>query len=142
MLRLRPDPEVTPHQLERGKQRLVRDAAWASLSGALSGGVILVAFALSLGASPLVIGLLAAVPFFAPLHGAPVDCSRWSARGLKNLLVEAGFQEERVQSFQWGNRHVAQRNLEVPWPPALRDDDDLTNDPDFPVVAWAMAQKD
>lgn len=83
-----------------------------------------------------------AVPFFAPFHGAPVDCSRWTARGLKNLLVEAGFQEDRVQSFQWGNRHVAQRNLEVPWPPALRDDDDLTNDPDFPVVTWAMAQKE
>ena len=32
-----------------------------------------------------------AVPFFIPYHGAPVDCSRWSARGLKNLLVEAGF---------------------------------------------------
>lgn len=83
-----------------------------------------------------------AVPFFAPFHGAPVDCSRWTARGLKNLLIEAGFEPDRVQSHQWGNRHVAQRNLEIPWPPALRDDDDLTNDPDFPVVTWAMAQKD
>ena len=31
-----------------------------------------------------------AVPFLAPFHGAPVDCSRWTARGLKNLLVEGG----------------------------------------------------
>lgn len=83
-----------------------------------------------------------AVPFFAPYHAVPVDCSRWTARGLKNLLIEAGFDEGRIQSHQWGNRHVAQRNLEVPWPPDLRDDDDLTNDPDFPVVSWAMAQKD
>lgn len=83
-----------------------------------------------------------AVPFFAPFHGAPVDCSRWTARGLQNLLVEAGFDKDRVQSHQWGNRHVAQRNLEVPWPPELRDGDDLTNDPEFPVMAWAMAQKD
>jgi SAM-dependent methyltransferase len=82
-----------------------------------------------------------AVPFFAPFHGAPVDCSRWTARGLKNLLVEAGFDPDRVQSHQWGNRHVAARNLEVPWPPELREDDDLTDDPDCPVVTWAMAQK-
>lgn len=82
-----------------------------------------------------------AVPFFIPFHAAPVDCSRWSARGLKNLLVEGGFDRDRVQSFQWGNRQAAARNLEMPWPPEYRDDD-LTNDPDFPIVAWAMAQKD
>ena len=82
-----------------------------------------------------------AVPFLAPFHGAPVDCSRWTARGLKNLLVEGGFETDRVQSYQWGNRHAAARNLETPWPPALHDGDDLTNDPDFPVVSCAMAQK-
>lgn len=70
-MRLAPDLEVTPHQLEAGKQRLVRDAAWSALSGALSGGVILVAFALSLGASSLVIGLLAAVPFLAQAAQLP-----------------------------------------------------------------------
>lgn len=83
-----------------------------------------------------------AVPFFIPYHAVPVDCSRWSARGLKNLLVEAGFDEGRVQSHQWGNRHAASRNLETPWPPEYRAGDDLTNDPDFPVVSWAMAQRD
>lgn len=82
-----------------------------------------------------------AVPFFVPYHAAPVDCSRWSARGLANLLVEGGFDEGRVQALQWGNRHAAARNLETPWPPEYRAGDDLTNDPDFPVVAWAMAQK-
>ena len=68
-------------------------------------------------------------------------CHHWSARGLKNLLVEAGFDEGRVQSHQWGNRHAASRNLETPWPPEYCAGDDLTNDPDFPVVSWAMAQK-
>ncbi|MGL4236228.1 class I SAM-dependent methyltransferase [Tabrizicola sp.] len=82
-----------------------------------------------------------AVPFFIPFHAAPVDCSRWSARGLKNLLVEAGFDEAHVQSAQWGNRQTAARNLETPWPPRLELDDDLTDDPDFPIVSWAMAQK-
>lgn len=35
----------------------------------------------------------------------------------------------------------ALRNLELPWPPEAAEDDDLANDPDFPVVAWAMGQK-
>ncbi|WP_225027127.1 class I SAM-dependent methyltransferase [Xinfangfangia pollutisoli] len=79
-----------------------------------------------------------AVPFFIPYHAVPVDCSRWSARGLHNLLVEAGFEEGSIRAAQWGNRAAAARNLELPWPPEARPEDDLTNDPDFPLVAWAM----
>ena len=83
-----------------------------------------------------------AVPFYIPYHGAPVDCSRWSARGLKNLLIEAGFAEEAIRADQWGNRQAARRNLETPWPPAFDPaTDDLENDPDFPICAWALAQK-
>jgi hypothetical protein len=41
---------------------MVQDAAWASLVGALYGGVILVGFALELGATPFIIGLLGAIP--------------------------------------------------------------------------------
>lgn len=83
-----------------------------------------------------------AVPFFIPYHGAPVDCSRWSARGLKNLLIEAGFAPEKIKSRQWGNRMVALRNFEDPWPPEHdRERDDLENDPDFPICAWALAEK-
>ncbi|HEX6002912.1 MAG TPA: MFS transporter [Burkholderiales bacterium] len=66
-MKLAPDPIVTPHDLERGKNALVRDAAWATLAGALYGGVILVGFAVELGASASVIGLLAAIPFLAQL---------------------------------------------------------------------------
>jgi len=83
-----------------------------------------------------------AVPFFIPYHGAPVDCSRWSARGLKNLLIEAGFPEAHIQAEQWGNRAAALRNFELPWPPAFDDEtDDLENDPDFPICSWALARK-
>ncbi|MDO6729466.1 methyltransferase domain-containing protein [Marinovum sp. 2_MG-2023] len=84
-----------------------------------------------------------AVPFFVPYHGAPVDCSRWSARGLKNLLIEAGFPEENVVSDQWGNRAAGMRNLVGKWPPVYeKDHDDLENDDLFPVCAWALAQKE
>ena len=70
-MRLRPDPVITPDELARGKRALVKDAAWASLVGALYGGVILVGFALELGATPFIIGLLAAIPFISQLAQLP-----------------------------------------------------------------------
>lgn len=83
-----------------------------------------------------------ATPFFIPLHAAPQDNSRWFARGLKNLLIECGFDESSIRSSQWGNRGAAQRNLEREWPPEhIPETDDLTNDPDFPITSWALAQK-
>jgi len=83
-----------------------------------------------------------AVPFLIPFHGDPVDCSRWSARGLKNLLIEAGFAPDDIRAAQWGNRAAAARNLERDWPPKYDpDQDDLTNDPDFPICSWALARK-
>jgi MFS family permease len=43
----------------------VQDSAFASLAGSLYGGVILVGFALALGAGPLAVGVLAALPLIA-----------------------------------------------------------------------------
>ena len=70
-MQLRPDPEVTPADFQRGQTQLVRDAAFASLTGTLYGGVILVGFALQLGATPAAIGLLSAIPLFAQLAQIP-----------------------------------------------------------------------
>jgi MFS family permease len=64
-MHLHPEAFISRSELVRGKRALVRDAAWASLTGSLYAGVIQVGFALALGASPLVIGLLAAIPFIA-----------------------------------------------------------------------------
>jgi SAM-dependent methyltransferase len=83
-----------------------------------------------------------AVPFYIRHHASPVDCSRWSARGLKNLLIESGFDEDNIRAEQWGNRNAALRNMEDKWPPAYDPDrDDLTNDPNCPICAWALARK-
>jgi MFS family permease len=68
---LRPDTTITPEDAERGRRALVRDAAWASLAGSLYGGVILVGFALALGAGPFVIGVLAAIPFIGQAAQLP-----------------------------------------------------------------------
>ena len=78
----------------------------------------------------------------APFRDDQGDCSRWSARGLRNLLIETGFDPASIRADQWGNRAMALRNLEKPWPPEHKpDSDDLTNDPKFPLVAWAMGQR-
>ncbi len=83
-----------------------------------------------------------AVPFFVPFHAAPYDCSRWSARGLTNLLIECGFPEDDIRADQWGNRNAALRNMEDKWPPKyIKDQDTLENDPRMPICAWAMARK-
>jgi len=82
------------------------------------------------------------VPFFIPYHRDPVDCSRWTARGLKNLLIEAGFDAQKIKAEQWGNRSAGLRNMGEDWPPVYDPDRDiLDNDPEFPVCAWALAQK-
>jgi hypothetical protein len=46
---LAPQPVVTEPELERGVARLMGDAAFASMVGAVNSGVVLVAFALHLG---------------------------------------------------------------------------------------------
>ncbi|UUX94659.1 MFS transporter [Aquabacterium sp. J223] len=76
---------VTPDRLARGQQDLVRDLAWASVAGAFSGGVILVAFALSLGAGPLAVGLLAAIPVLAQAAQLPAT-----------LLIERVRRRQRI----------------------------------------------
>ena len=63
--------EITPSQMDRGMQRLMHDAAFATVVGTLNSGVVLVAYALMLGASSTVIGVLAAIPFLTQLLQAP-----------------------------------------------------------------------
>lgn len=86
---LRPDPVITSDELARGKRALVKDAAWASLVGALYGGVILVGFALELGATPFIIGLLASIPFLAQLAQLPAIALVERVRQRRKIAVIA-----------------------------------------------------
>src|SRR5688572_19546487 len=81
------DSEITPEQLARGKRAMVQDAAWATLVGALYGGVILVGFALELGATPFVIGLLAAIPLLAQLAQLPAIVAIERLRERRRIAV-------------------------------------------------------
>lgn len=62
---------ITSDDLEHGTRRLMFDAAFATIVGTLNSGVVLVAYALLLGASSTVIGILAAIPFLTQLLQAP-----------------------------------------------------------------------
>lgn len=62
-----PPAPLSAAEIDQGKRILVKDAAWASLSGALQGGVIMVGFALAIGAEPFVLGLLGSIPFIGQL---------------------------------------------------------------------------
>ncbi|KAB8318364.1 MFS transporter [Tolypothrix campylonemoides VB511288] len=71
---MRDDAQATHAEspnLSRGERHLLYDAAFATVIGTLNSGVVLVAYALMLGAPSSVIGVLAAVPFLTQLLQAP-----------------------------------------------------------------------
>lgn len=79
-------------------------------------------------------------PFLIRIHEVPNDYSRWTEAGLKQLLVEGGFQEGKIQTGSWGNRACVRGTFNnwSEWIPWL---DSLENEPRFPVVVWAFAQR-
>lgn len=81
---LHPQPHVTPAECERGLRLLVVEAAFSGGAAALSTGVILTAFALHLGASNAMVGVLASVPCLAQLLQLPAVLlvERWRTRKL------------------------------------------------------------
>lgn len=69
--RLKPIEELQPADREYGIRLLQVEAAFSASVGPLTSGVLLVTFAMHLGASNLTIGLLAAIPFLAQLFQVP-----------------------------------------------------------------------
>ena len=82
MFTLVPQSIVTAADRERGLRLLVREAIFSGGAGALTSGVILTAFALHVGASNLMIGILASAPFLTQILQLPamVLVERWRAR--------------------------------------------------------------
>jgi SAM-dependent methyltransferase len=85
--------------------------------------------------------LLITTPFLIRIHNHPHDCSRWTETGLKYFLAECGFPLEKIITGSWGNRACVKANFSrwqvfQPWRHSLR------NEPDFPVVVWALARKE
>ena len=80
---------VSPDELSRGMNRLMADAAFATIVGTLNSGVVLVAYALFLGAPPTVIGVLAAIPFLCQLLQAPAILLVERARSRRLISIGA-----------------------------------------------------
>lgn len=84
---IRPDPSITPEQVNQGKRALIHDGAWANVVGALTSGVLLVGFALQLGAPDHIIGILAAIPFLSQLAQIPAIWLIGALRRRKAITV-------------------------------------------------------
>jgi MFS family permease len=82
---LAPQAHVSPEECARGLRLLVVEAAFSGGATALTTGVILTAFALHLGASNIMVGILASAPFLAQLLQLPAI-----------LLVERLRQRKRI----------------------------------------------
>jgi len=83
---------------------------------------------------------LVTTPFLIRVHNDPTDCSRWTETGIKYFLAECGFSKARIRTGSWGNRACVRANFfhwkrYQPWFHSLK------NEPAFPVVIWALAQK-
>jgi SAM-dependent methyltransferase len=82
---------------------------------------------------------IVATPFLIRVHNSPIDCSRWTTTGLSHLLQEAGFPVDGIHTDSWGNRACLRANFKR-WP-KRGFTGSLKNEPDFPVMVWAFAQK-
>lgn len=83
---------------------------------------------------------LITTPFLLKIHHAPIDCSRWTEVGITYFLEECGFEAASISSYSWGNKSCAVANLDF-WVAFIPSKHSLENDPDFPVVVWALARK-
>jgi SAM-dependent methyltransferase len=83
---------------------------------------------------------LITTPFMLRIHKFPEDCSRWSETGIKHFLAEAGFSLDQIDAGSWGNRACVRGNFRR-WVFYNRWLHSLKNEPDFPVVVWALARK-
>jgi len=84
--------------------------------------------------------VLVTTPFLIRIHDYPIDCSRWTEIGIRHLLAECGFDLGKIKTASWGNRACVRANF-FRWAGYRPMFHSLRNEPDFPLVVWALAQK-
>lgn len=89
MVSLAPQPHVSEEERERGLRLLVIEAGFSGGGTALTTGVILTAFALHLGASNAMVGVLASAPFLTQLLQLPAILMIERQRARKRISVHA-----------------------------------------------------
>lgn len=83
---------------------------------------------------------LITTPFLIRYHEAPIDCSRWTELGLRNLLLESGFDPGSIRTSSWGNRACVISNF-TKWTEYRPLIHSLKNERNFPVSVWAIGQR-
>jgi SAM-dependent methyltransferase len=79
-------------------------------------------------------------PFLIKANLPPQDTSRWTERGLANVMVEGGFERANIRTASWGNRGCVVANFRRWTPFGFGLFKSLRNEPDFPVSVWAIAK--
>ena len=84
--------------------------------------------------------ILLTTPFLVKIHFAPEDYTRWSKTGLKQIMIDTGFDLNKIIVGQWGNINCIKANFTkwVKYNPFLHS---LKNDDKFPAVIWCLARK-
>jgi SAM-dependent methyltransferase len=82
---------------------------------------------------------LIVAPFLYQVHNNPNDCWRWTEQGLKTLLIECGFNS--IATGSWGNRACIIATFKKEYRLYNRHIHSLTNEPQYPIVIWALAKK-
>jgi len=128
-----PDFDICAEVIDRQFDLIIADQVFEHLAWPMRAGRNV--YAMLRGGGCFVI----ATPFLIRVHEDPIDCSRWTERGLSYLLQECGFRAPDIKTGSWGNRKCLNANLSK-WRKYgfYRS---LANEPDFPVTVWAIARK-
>ena len=85
---------------------------------------------------------LISVPFLFPIHEHPIDCTRWSAQGLKYFLNECGFPLKYIYTNSWGNLECLIEICKSENSIALyKSGNQLKNEKQYPISVWGLAKK-
>jgi len=85
--------------------------------------------------------LLVVTPFLYKVHHDPQDCTRWTECGLRQFLGSCGFSMDAIRTGSWGNRACIQATFRREFRLFNRYLHSLENEPEFPIVVWALARR-
>ena len=85
---------------------------------------------------------LVVTPFLFRIHPDPHDCTRWTETGIKYFLAECGFPIDRIVTGSWGNRECVEASFRRPFRLFNRHLHRVANDPELPLVVWALAGRE
>lgn len=83
---------------------------------------------------------LVTTPFLVREHHHPIDCSRWTALGMRYFLDECGFPFDTTVVGSWGNRDCIIANF-GPWVEYDAEKHSLANQKNLTAMVWALARK-